>query len=190
MVRKISVSKRPAVMALWQRSPALAVGANAEMRLNCPPQALQNTCTYRQSLGVNEVTPRQSIAARTCISFRPLIRSSALKRRAALGSLLRHLRRNTCQQHVQTLSRRGMREDGIPKFCVRQLSQHRCLNCRQRLAGLGAECRESQDAIALCVDQHFQKAACLRNRLHAKHRGHGQLDHAIRNPATLRLRFV
>ena len=78
------------------------------------------------------------------------------------GSLLRRSCGNACQQAYQAFSRRGMSKDCIAERGVWQARQHCGLNRCHRLAGFDAEYRDSENAIAVLIDQHLQKAARFR----------------------------
>src|SRR5208283_818736 len=91
----------------------LAIGANAEVGLNLRSAGTAEHTHLRGSISANEVTLRQTVAARTsvtstaagpfvgwaviCIAWVALRRG---KRRKVLSRLLRRLRGNSCQQRV------------------------------------------------------------------------------------------
>jgi hypothetical protein len=54
-----------------------------------------------------------------------------------------------------------MREQGISKHRERETAEHGCLHCGHQLAGLRAERREAEDAVALFLDAANRESFCL-----------------------------
>ena len=83
-----------------------------------------------------------------------------------------------------------MGENCVAQHGVRQAAQHRRLNRCHHLACFHAEHSESQYAVALDVDKHFDEAADFAYSDGSEHCGHRYFRQAIGDAAFLSFRFA
>src|SRR6267142_5190714 len=82
------------------------------------------------------------------------------------------------EERAEGLSHRRVRDNRIAQACVRHARQHCGLNHRHDFTGLSADHRETENAVAVRLDQRLHEAARLRYRLRSQYSGAGQLGDA------------
>jgi hypothetical protein len=83
-----------------------------------------------------------------------------------------------------------VRENRVAQHRVRQPAEHGCLHGCHHFAAFDTQRGESQDAITLRVDQHFQQASRFDKRDGPQYCRHGHFRQAIGDAQLLRFRFV
>ena len=83
-----------------------------------------------------------------------------------------------------------MGENRVAQRCVGQSAHHCRLNRRHHLASFSAQRGESQNAVALSINEHFHKTTGFAKSDGSQYCGHWHLRQAICDAPSLRFRFV
>src|SRR5436190_6638432 len=94
-----------------------------------------------------------------------------------------------CEQCIESLCHRRMRENGVTEQRVRQPAEDRRLHRSHHLPRLGAKHGEPENAVPRRFDQHLHRAGRLARGVRPEDGGHRELRNTYRDPSLPGLRL-